>query len=258
MQSFVILFRPRHCKDETQQAVAPDRRERRFAPSLRRVNSDVRHPMAVPKPTALERVAGSVATEAGLTALGAIAGGALAPLLPVLAKSLASERQRKRVEATLVQIAETLEQHEGAIRSLTDAQYKLLNETVLTLLQTTQEEKLNYLRAVVANALSEAELLPEEASILSRVVRDISVEEIRFLLHAFKYAGGVALSEQSQPGEGPGSDVLYVSPKSREALAVSGLLSLGLVVAGVPTWDITPLRFTRIVAKLLALLEPDA
>jgi hypothetical protein len=218
----------------------------------------VRHPMALPKPTALERVAGSVVTEAGLTALGAIAGGALAPLLPVLAKSLASERQRKRVEATLIQIAATLQKHERAIQSLSDAQYKLINETVLALLQTTQEEKLSYLRAVVANTLSESELLPEEASILSRVVRDISVEEIRFLLGAFKYIGGVALSEQSQPGEGPGSDVRYVNPDSREALAVSGLLSLGLVVAGSPTWDITPLKFTRIVAKLLALLEPDA
>jgi len=54
MQSFVILFRPRHCKDETQQAVAPDRRERRFAPSLRRVNSDVRpHQMTPVDPSQL-------------------------------------------------------------------------------------------------------------------------------------------------------------------------------------------------------------
>ena len=213
--------------------------------------------MALPKPSALERVSGSLATEAGLTAIGAVAGGALAPLLPVLAKSLASERQRKRVEAALTEIARTLERHEGAIRTLSDAQYKLINETVLTLLQTTQKEKLHHLRAVVANTLSESELLPEEASILSRVVRDISVQEIKFLLASFKYVA-VALSEQDQPKEGPGSEVLYVHPGSREALAVSGLLSLGLVVAGGPTWDITPLNFTRIVAKLIALLKQDA
>jgi len=213
--------------------------------------------VALPKPTALERVSGSLAADAGLTIIGAVAGGALAPLLPVLAKSLASERQRKRVEATLSEIAGILERHEGVIRGLSDAQYKLINETVLTLLQTTQKEKLRHLRAVVANTLSESELLPEEASILSRVVRDISVQEIKFLLASFKYVA-VALSEREQPKEGPGSDVLSVHPDSREALAVSGLLSLGLVVAGGPTWDLTPLKFTRIVTKLIALLKQDA
>lgn len=213
--------------------------------------------MTLPKPTVLERVSGSLVTEAGLTAFGAIAGGVLAPLLPILAKSLASERQRKRVEAALSELASVLERHETILRNLSDEQYKVINETVLTLLQTTQEEKLKYLRAVVENSLTEEKLLPEEASVLSRIVRDISAEEIAFLLGAFQY-DGIALTELPQPPEQQQDNILHVSLSSREALAVSGFLSLGLVAAGGPTWDLTPLRFTRIVAKLIALLRPNA
>lgn len=213
--------------------------------------------MTLPKPTVLERVSGSLVTEAGLTAFGAIAGGVLAPLLPVLAKSLASERQRQRVEATLSQLNGVLERHEEVLRNLSDEQYKIINETVLTLLQTTQEEKLKYLRAVVENSLTENQLLPEEASVLSRIIRDISAEEIAFLLGAFRYSG-VALTELPQPPDEQEDNILHVSPSSREALAVSGFLSLGLVASGGPTWDLTPLRFTRVVARLIALLQPNA
>lgn len=210
--------------------------------------------MTLPKPTALERVSGSLVTEAGLTAFGAIAGGVLAPLLPILAKSLASERQRQRVEASLSELSTILARHEVVLRNLSDEQYKVVNETVLTLLQTTQEEKLKYLRAVVENCLTENQILPEEASVLSRIVRDISAEEIAFLLGAFQY-DGVALTELPQPPDRQKDNILHVNPSSREALAVSGFLSLGLVTSGGPTWDLTPLRFTRIVAKLIALLK---
>ena len=213
--------------------------------------------MTLPKPTIFERVSGNLVTEAGLTAFGAIIGGVLAPLLPILAKSLASERQRRRVETALSDLASVLQQHEAALRNLTDEQYKVINETVLTLLQTTQEEKLKYLRAVVENSLSEDRMLPEEASVLSRIIRDISAEEIAFLLATFRYSG-IALTELPQPPEQQQDNILHVSPSSREALAVSGFLSLGLVASGGPTWDLTPLRFTRIVAKLIALLRPNA
>lgn len=219
--------------------------------------SNVRHFMTLPKPTSLERVAGSLVSEVGLGALGAITGGVLAPLLPILAKSLASERQRKRIETALTELTSVLEAHDAVLRDLSDEQYKLINETVLTLLQTTQEAKLKYLRAVVENCLTGAQLLPEEASVISRIVRDISAEEIAFLLRAFEY-DGVALTEVPQPPEKQEDNILLVDPSSREALAVSGFLSLGLVASGDPTYDLTPLRFTRIVAKLIALLKQNA
>lgn len=210
--------------------------------------------MQIAKPSKTERIAGSLVTEVALAAAGAAAGGVLAPLLPVLAKSLASERQRKRVNVALEEIASTLNRHEDQIRRLSDEQYKLINEAVLTLLQTTQSEKLRYLRAFVENTLMESEMLPQEACVLSRIIRDISADEIEFLLTAFRYSG-LALTKRAQPHETMEDNLLFVSPTSAEALNVSGFIALGLVNAGESAWDFTPLRFTRIVGKLIALLR---
>ncbi|NYG35023.1 hypothetical protein HZU83_13985 [Sphaerotilus montanus] len=156
--------------------------------------------MRISKSSKTESVAGSFVTEIALTAVGAAAGGVLAPLLPVLAKSLASERQRKRVEVALEEIASTLNNHEEKIKTLSDEQYKLINETVLTILQTTQADKLKYLRDFVENTLNESEMLPQEACVLSRIIRDISAEEIEFLLIAYRYTG-LALTNIPQPSE---------------------------------------------------------
>lgn len=209
--------------------------------------------MTLPYPTYVERLSGSLPVELGLTAVGAISGGVLAPLLPILAKSLAAERQRRRVEAAFSDIALVLERHEAAIVNLSDEQYKLINETVLTLLQTTQKEKLKYLRAVIENTLTEQQMLPEEATVLSRIVRDISSEEIAFLLRTFQY-DGLALTDSPQPAKLE-YRYLHVPPSSPEALNVSGFISLGIVAGGKYTWDTPLLRFTRIAAKLIALLQ---
>ncbi len=92
-------------------------------------------------PTALERISGNVATESALTVVAALVGGPLAPLLPVLAKSLASERQKARLELAFMDINAALEEHGEQIRDLSDEQYKIINEAVLALLQTTQMGK---------------------------------------------------------------------------------------------------------------------
>lgn len=208
----------------------------------------------LPPPSTLERFAGNVATESALTIVGALAGGPLAPLLPILAKSLAAERQRVRVEATLTEVISVLSDHEEKIHLLTDEQYKLINETVLAVLQTTHDEKLQYLRAVVRNSLDAKALYPEEATILSRIVRDISAVEADFLLHTFQFKG-VHLTE-AQVGQESSDGILRIDPESQDALTVSGLLSLGILSPAEPTWDApNVLRFTAIVTKLVALLQ---
>lgn len=210
-------------------------------------------------PSALERTTGNVVTESALTLLAAVAGGPLAPLLPVLAKSLAAERQKARVEQALSEINQVLQNHEADIRALNDAQYKIINETVLALLQTTHTEKLKFLRYAVENVLTIPEILPDEAVILSRIVRDISAEEATFLIRTFSYAGILlfALKEGQKPTL---DDVLFVDPKSKDSLIVSGLLALGLLVPGDTTYGgPNILRYSALVAKLIALLrKPDA
>ena len=68
---------------------------------------------AIKPPSAAERVSGSLALEAVLTAVAAAAGTPLAALLPVLSKSLAAERHKLRVEATLRDLNDVLASHEA-------------------------------------------------------------------------------------------------------------------------------------------------
>ena len=203
----------------------------------------------------LETVAGSTATEAALTVVGALAGGPIAPLLPVLAKSLASGRQHSRVVAALASIDQTLKDHSSQLAGLTDEQYKLVNETILAVLHTTSEQKLSYLRIAVRNALALNDLLPQESVVLGRVVRDISGEEAAFLLANFEYER-VQLAKTSGPHE---QRVLTVDPDSRAGLVAVGLISLGLLAPAEPTFDDSGLlRFSSIVATLMVLLREPA
>lgn len=205
-------------------------------------------------PSSIERISGSVVTQSALAAISALSAGPLAALLPILAGSLAAERQKVRVERFLCDITEVLEQHEEEIRNLSDEKYKLINETVLALLQTTEQAKLKYLRAVVANTLSAADFRSQEATVLSRVIRDMSAEEAEYLLGTFEYAGVHLMKPQSGPELL--DNILRVDPDSHEALLVSGLMSLGLLVPAEPTWDApNVLRFSSIVAKLIAILQ---
>ena len=209
-------------------------------------------PLQLQPPTALETIAGSVATESALTGVAAYAGGPLAPLLPVLAKSFASARQKLRIEAALSEISSMLEAHDQALRNLTDAQYKLINECILAILHTTSDEKLSYLRRAIRNGLAMSEIQPEESVVLSRVIRDISAEEADFLVQKFSH-------ERIQFGStsGPATSGLFVIPEgSRNELIVSGLISLGLLIPAGPTIDDQEvMKFSICVAKVLTHLR---
>ena len=203
--------------------------------------------------SALEKVAGSLPTEAALTAIAAAAGTPLTALLPVLGKSLAAERQKQRVEATLEEMNSILAQHSAQLNALTDQQYKFINEAVLALLHTTNESKMSLLRNVVQNSLSASTLPDQEAVFLSRIVRDISTEEAQFLIENFSHERiwfkESGLGESKQP-------TLAVKPSTPQGQIVLGLLTLGLISTVEETWgDSGFLRFTTLAAKLIALLS---
>lgn len=203
-------------------------------------------------PSTLESVAGSAPSEVALSVLGALAGGPLAPLLPVLAKSLAATRQHGRVVAALTRIDQTLREHAGELERLTDEQYRLVNEAVLAVLQTTNERKLAYLRNAVRNALAIDHFLPQESVVLGRIIRDISAEEAAFLFANFNYER-VQLAKVRAPDA---TRALTIDPDSSEGTVVVGLISLGLLSPAEPTFDESGLlRFSPIVAKLLVLLR---
>ena len=204
-------------------------------------------------PSTIEKIAGSLPTEAVLTAISAVAGTPLAALLPVLGNTLAAGRQKQRVEATLREMNSILAKHEVQLENLTDQQYKFINEAVLALLHTTNESKMNLLRDVVQNSLSASALPDQEAAFLSRIIRDISAEEAQFLIDNFSYER-LWLNE-SEPGESK-QPTLAVKPATPQGQIVLGLLTLGLVTTAESTWDdMGLLRFTPMTAKLIALLR---
>lgn len=203
--------------------------------------------------TSVERIAGSLPVDAALSAIAAAAGSPLVALLPVLGKSLAAERQRLRVEATLRDMDELLRRHEQQLAALTDQQYKFINEAILALLHTTSEQKMALLKNAVQNGLTADELPSQEAVFLSRIVRDISHEETQFLLRNFSYER-IWLNE-TEPGKNE-RKTLLVKPNTTDGQIVLGLVTLGLVTAAEPTWDDSGLlRFSPLVAKLIALLK---
>ena len=201
--------------------------------------------------TKLENIAGSLPSEAALTLVGVLSGNPLAALLPVLSNCLASSRQKKRVETALAEINSVLTIHANTLRNINDAQYKLINEVILTLLHTTSDEKLVYLRRAVRNSLKEFDMQAAEAAALSRIIRDISAEEAEFLISSFSY-------QRLQLGNAGGTaeSVLVIPIGGREELVVSGLISLGLLISAGPTIDDGGLmRFSNAVTKVIALLH---
>lgn len=188
-----------------------------------------------------------------MTVIGALSGNPLGALLPVLANSLASERHKARVEAILLAIDVTLRDHSEALKDLSDAQYQLLNESILALFQTTSEGKLQCLRNAVQNTLYASNLHPQEVVVLGRVIRDISADEAAFLAKNFQYW---RVQLQLSSDETTDSRVLSIPSDSPESLIVAGLISLGLLsTPGPAAMDIGRFAFTPIVAKLLVLLD---
>lgn len=201
-------------------------------------------------PRALEKVSGSALTEGVLAGVAAWDGGMLAALLPVLAKYPAAQRQRERAERSLGEVHRILSRHEAQLKALTDPQYKLLNEVVITLLQTTDEEKLALLKAAVSGVLTEP-VSSSDSYVLSRVLRDISVEEILFLKNNFRYTT-VQVVDKAETTE----EVLRIKPGAYEERLVNSLTSLSMLENAGTAWDtLVTVKFSPYVAKLLTILD---
>jgi len=202
-------------------------------------------------PTTLETVVSSLPAAASLAALAAYAATPLAALLPVLGQTLAAGRHQKRIKEALSEISSTLEAHSERLSEISDDQFKLLNETILSLLQTTNEDKLDLLKRAIRNELS-TEVRSLEASFLSRVLRDISAPEAQFLTRAFAYER-VLIASTPVEHKAP---TLQVTPDSADGQAAIGLLQLGLLIPAEPTWsDDGLLRFSPFVAKFMTLVR---
>ncbi len=211
---------------------------------------NIREPVTMEEPSALEKVSGNLITEAGLTALAAYAATPLAALLPILSNSLANGRHTKRIEEALADVERTLQNHEAQIRNFSDAQFKIINEAILAILQTTQDSKIQYLKQAVQNNIGEEKVPITLAVQISRILRDISAEELAFLQGHFQYSRIVFDQDPVNDRE------LKVEANSEMGILVSGLISMGLIVPGSATWgDIGRYQFSPLVAKLLVVIR---
>ncbi len=208
------------------------------------------------KQSSLEKLSGNIGTQTTLATLAACVSLAadpvvtpLASLLPVLANSLAAGRHKERVEKTIVEIEAKLRAHEDALQALSDDQFKLLNEIVIAVLQTTEDEKLTYLKQAIDHGLSEGVDLGCSVQ-LSRMLRDIAAAEVKFLIENFQYKRIVFDANPDSEQE------LRVKRGSVQEIAVTGLIALGLIIPmGSTMNDMGKYRFSPLVAKLVVLVR---
>lgn len=202
------------------------------------------------KESALEKLSGSVITTSATVLLAAFTGTPLAALLPVLTNTLASNRHKQRVERAIEDIYKIIKAHEGQLTQLTDSQYKLINEAILITLQNTEDEKLKYLKAAIDNTFSKGEIKDLEAAQLSRIIRDISSEEIIFLINHSTFSSIIFNQKPNDDSE------LSIDQESKHGEIASGLISLGLIVPGAASWGgMGRHHFSALVPKLIDLVR---
>jgi len=202
--------------------------------------------------TTIEKISGSPLTTIAATIVattGAAAAPYLAPLLPVLVKIPAAIRHKKRIEDAIENIEADLADQKERLQNLTDGQYEFVVATIAAIFSTVEQEKIDLLKRAIRNSLSES-FERDEPQFLSRVIRDISPAEAKFLLHAINFRV-IHVGNQSQ-----NSKALNVAPNSPEKVLVNGLVSLGLlgqsdsVYLEVSSYDLSPIAW-----KVAALLE---
>ena len=201
--------------------------------------------------TKLEKVTGSLPAGIASNAV-AIFGTSITPLaafVPFLVQSLATGRHAKRVDQALKDINEILESQKDQINELSDVQYKLINEAITTTFQTVDEEKLSFLKAVVSNTARADRIEAEDVDYISRIIRDISVEEINFILNNYQYKH-IFFGNEFEV-----EDALFIKNGSKEEIIASGLINMGLLYSKVSTWDSVRFEFSPVVAKLIAVLQ---
>ncbi len=202
-------------------------------------------------PTKLEKSTGSLPVGIASASV-AILGTSITPLaafVPFLVQSLATGRHAKRVDKALSEINEILKSHEDSINSLTDYQFKIINEVISTIFQTVDDKKISFLKAAINNTLTSDVVGENDVDYLSRIIRNISVDEINFIINNNSY-DKIFFSDHEDI-----EDALIIKLGSPEEVIASGLINMGLIYSKESAWDVVKYEFSPIVEKVLVLLQ---
>ena len=173
------------------------------------------------EPTTLEQVAGHPAVTAAATAVAAGASVGAAIFLPILTGTLAARRHEERLAKFINDVSDDLMVLERRLDELSDAQYQLIGDAVTSALHTLDRRKLEFLRLAITNSLN-VDIPLEQSAFIARAIRDISVEEAKFLLRIGSRPITTDFTHRMDHG------LQYVSPDSKDFMSLTGLVSLGV------------------------------
>jgi hypothetical protein len=200
-----------------------------------------------------EKVCASLPT-AIVTSLIAASGAVfLAPLLPVLTNSIASNRAEKRITKALKELDFRLSKYEEKIKNLSDNQYKLIGDLVSAIMQSTSDSKILLLQDATVGCIFMDEVEEHEASILARVLRDITVVEFKCLLFCKDYNEIVI---RSVPVKGVVSrpNMLDLRSEEPQAHILNNLVYLNLLRNEISGYGVDIyIKYTPIADKLIKL-----
>ncbi|MBA6303131.1 hypothetical protein [Colwellia sp. MB02u-14] len=198
----------------------------------------------------LEKISGSLPVNAGVTALAAVLAGPVAALIPVLTSTLASGRHKVRVEAAISEIDSRLSSIEKFNESLTDSQYQLINNIVVTILNTPNDEKIKYLKDAIYNTPLLETLDMHHATVLGRAFDNISVSELIFLIEC--HGQKILFNDHKTDG------FYNIDKFTQDGECANGLISLGLLARsdaeGLMS-DIGAYHFTPLAEKVLDMVS---
>lgn len=209
------------------------------------------------KESEIEAVSSNAGTKAAANAV-AVFGATITPLaafVPFLVETLASGRQSQRLEQMFNELTALTNEHSAQIKALTDDQYKVVSESISAAFYTINQEKLQLLKRVAANAFLDSEAVANLSDALSRVVRDISATEASFVTRNFKYELFVVSKKAIESADMP--PTLVIRPHSDDEIILSGLINLGLLYSQAPRWDIVAFEWSPLVVKLIRLLKDE-
>lgn len=175
----------------------------------------------------IEKVAGNLTTDVALSLFATLAGGYLAPLLPVLTSSLASTRHSHRIRNAIVDLNGKLSRMEADIYRLNDSQFKLIGEAVRTLTSTVNDEKIELLKSCIVNTVDAEGIDDSEAVAVARALRDISTKQFK-VLEKYRNSERILIYEVEAPENTAGTET-WLLTGTDEATAIFELSALGLL-----------------------------